>query len=192
MQHLKLPHALLSYEEKFWDTATANEIFAVLLTEISWEHQPIKLFGKTHLQPRLTAWYGDFAYTYSGLTLQPKNWHSLLLKIKTQIEQATGFAFNAVLLNQYRDGKDYMGWHADDEHGLGKNPVIASASFGTTRRFLLRKNDDHSQKQELPLSHGSLLVMAGETQSHYQHSIPKAMKVEGVRINLTFRKEGKA
>jgi alkylated DNA repair dioxygenase AlkB len=190
MQKINLPHALLSYQEKFWDTATASEIFKVLLAEIQWQHQPIKLFGKTHLQPRLTAWYGDFAYTYSGLTLQPQPWHPLLLQIRAAITQATGFEFNAVLLNQYRNGKDYMGWHADDEHGLGKNPVIASASFGATRRFLLRKNDDHSQKHEFNLSHGSLLVMAGETQSYYQHSIPKAMKVEGVRINLTFRKEG--
>ena len=114
--------------------------------------------------------------------------YCVLQSIKNKIEKVSGSKFNSVLLNYYRDGKDSMGWHSDDEPELGKNPVIASLSFGQKRVFHLRHRfDKEIPKVKLNLDHGSLLIMAGETQHFWQHQIPKtARKIEG-RINLTFR-----
>jgi len=110
--------------------------------------------------------------------------------LKSQIEHCAGVSFNSVLLNWYRDGQDSLSWHADNEKELGINPVIASASFGETRDFLVRRNDNPSVRLTLPLKHGTLLVMQGELQHYWQHSIPKRRKVSGFRFNLTFRKIG--
>ena len=147
------------------------------------------MFGKQIYQPRYTAWYGDSdkPYTYSGLTLQPKPWNKGLRYLKNEVDKIAGVTFNSVLMNWYRDGEDYMGWHADDEKELGKNPVIASVNFGATRRFLLRRKDDKKLKIEFPLKHGSLLIMKGELQHYWQHSVPKERKVKEDRFNLTFR-----
>src|SRR5690606_15717201 len=133
--------------------------------------------------PRLTAWYGDSgkSYTYSGIKSEPNEWNKGLLYLKQQIERVAGVEFNSVLLNWYRDGEDYLSWHADDEKELGLNPVIASVNFGETRDFFLRRNVDKSQKITIPLRHGTLLVMSGELQHHWQHSVPKRKRVDGSR-----------
>ena len=142
------------------------------------------------MQPRLTAWYGDagIAYRYSGITMQPEPWTRMLNEIKTRLEKFSGFTFNSVLLNLYRDGQDSMGWHRDDEKELGKNPAIGSVSFGDCRKFMIRHVQDRSLKNAINITNGSLLLMAGEMQHYWQHSIPKTAKPAGVRINLTFRK----
>ena len=144
----------------------------------------------TRASPRLSAWYGDPSarYAYSGLSLEPIPWFPVLAEIKAEVEAASGAVFNSVLANLYRDGADSMGWHSDDEPELGERPVIASASFGAIRRFRLR----HRHRRELdpvavPLNHGSLLIMKGDTQSNWKHQIPKTRKVSEPRVNLTFR-----
>jgi hypothetical protein len=176
---------------QFFDQGKADQFFSVLITEILWQHESIKLFNKDMLQPRLTAYYGDKNYCYSGIVMRSQPWHPLLLTIKTAIEVIANVNFNAVLLNQYRDGNDSMGWHSDDEKELVKNSVIASLSLGETRRFMLRRKDDHQVKIELNLAHGDLLIMGGETQQLWQHQIPKTGKKIASevkpRINLTFR-----
>jgi len=177
---------------QFFDQKKADQFFSVLITEISWQHESIKIFNKNMLQPRLTAYYGDKNYCYSGIIMQSQPWHHLLLIIKKAIEAIANVNFNAVLLNQYRDGNDSMGWHSDDEKELGKTSVIASLSLGETRRFMLRRKDDHQVKIELNLAHGDLLIMGGETQRFWQHQIPKTGKKIAPeiqpRINLTFRR----
>ncbi|HLM54443.1 MAG TPA: alpha-ketoglutarate-dependent dioxygenase AlkB, partial [Pseudoxanthomonas sp.] len=95
--------------------------------------------------------------------------------------------FNSVLANLYRSGRDAMGWHSDDERELGPEPVIASLSLGAARRFVLKSRHDPTLKREFVLPHGSLLVMAGQTQRHYRHCLPRTAKPTGERINLTFR-----
>jgi alkylated DNA repair dioxygenase AlkB len=141
-------------------------------------------------QPRLTAFYGDVQkpYSYSGIVMTPVEWNEELLFIKEKIETAINIHFTSVLLNFYRDGKDSMGWHADDEKELGENPVIASVSFGETRVFQMkhRKRKDVT-KRNIPLTNGSLLLMQGTTQHFWLHQIPKTTKQLSPRINLTFR-----
>ena len=156
---------------------------------VNWRHDKIKMFGKVVPLPRFSAWYGndDKPYTYSGLTLQPNAWNKGLIYIKEQIEKVSEVSFNSVLMNWYRDGDDYISWHADAEPELGKNPVIGSVNFGATRRFLLRRFDDNKEKIEIPLKHGTFLLMRGETQHFWQHSVPKEAKVNENRLNLTFR-----
>ena len=147
------------------------------------------MFGKTHPQPRLTAWYGDMAYRYSGLTMQPLPWTPLLLEIKNRVETITDHRFNSVLLNYYRDQADSMGMHSDDEKELGPNPAIASLSLGAERLFSLKhktRRDLKTLKQGLPDS--SLMLMRGETQKHWRHGIDKSRRAHGPRINLTFRR----
>lgn len=158
-------------------------------TNIRWKQDSLKLYGRDIPLPRLTAWYGDpgAAYTYSGIKSEPNPWTEGLLHLRNKIEQLVGTGFNSVLLNWYRDGRDSLSWHADDEKELGTDPVIASANFGATRDFQLRRNSDHDQVLTLPLAHGTLLVMRGELQRHWRHAVPKRARVAGSRFNLTFR-----
>lgn len=185
-----LPHDGEAYfYPELFSKKESDHYLNALLQEISWKQEPIVIFGKQVMQPRLTAWFGDEGkcYHYSGITMQPERWTKSLLKIKEQIEVIAGVTFNSALLNQYRDGKDSMGWHRDNEKELGHNPVIGSVSFGATRKFVLRHYQDHSLKRSVELSHGSLLLMQGKTQHCWMHSIPKTTKQLGSRINITFR-----
>lgn len=173
-----------------WRDIDKEKLSQVKFKNINWRHDKLKMYGKEVYLPRYSAWYGnkDKSYTYSGLTLQPNTWNKGLNYIKNKIEKVSNTKFNSVLMNWYRDGKDYIGWHSDAEKELGKNPVIGSVNFGATRRFLIRRKDDHSIKLEFPLMHGTLLIMRGELQHFWQHSVPKQKKVKKTRINLTFRK----
>lgn len=169
-------------------TATETTIFFTqLLEQIAWQQEPIKIFGKSILQPRLTAYYGTEAYKYSGITMQPLPWNTPLLEIKEKIEPLVNTEFNGVLLNLYRHGQDSMGWHSDDEKELAKDSVIASLSLGETRRFIFRRKDNHKIKVELNLADGDFFTMAGNTQKYWQHQVPKMAKSSQPRINLTFR-----
>ena len=165
---------------------SSEEVFARLRAETPWRQDSIVLFGKRHLQPRLTAWYGDASYTYSGLRLDPLPWTPLLAELRTAVEHACGRRFNSVLLNYYRNERDSMGMHSDDEPELGPEPAIASLSFGATRDFILR-HKRNKRTFKLTLHDGSLLLMSGTLQSHWLHGINKATRALGERINLTFR-----
>jgi alkylated DNA repair dioxygenase AlkB len=152
-----------------------------------WRQDELTLFGRKVLTPRLSCWVGDVPYTYSGLTLMPEPWSPAALVIRDLVEDFSGEKFNSVLLNLYRDGRDSMGWHCDDEPELGKNPVIASISLGAVRRFRLRHKQNHKTTVSVDLSEGSLLMMSGATQHHWQHCVPKTARPVGPRLNLTFR-----
>jgi alkylated DNA repair dioxygenase AlkB len=184
-----LPDADVVYYPNLFDNARANELFSKLITEVPWQQDAITVFGKTHPQPRLTALYGNEGkpYGYSNIVMQPHAWNALLVFVKNAVEDICGENFTTVLLNYYRDGKDSNGWHADNERELGKNPTIASVSFGAERVFQLKHNSDPNAKQNIVLAHGSLLVMKGTTQHFWKHQIPKTTKNIEPRINLTFR-----
>ena len=186
---LDLPDAEIIYYPQFFDLEQSDLIYTELLQDIAWQQDNITIFGKTHPQPRLTALYGNEGkpYSYSNIKMQPHPWNSLLQKIKYYIEETTGWQFTTVLLNQYRDGKDSNGWHADNEKELGTNPTIASLSFGSERVFQLKHNTIADAKKSIVLEHGSLLLMKGSTQHFWKHQIPKTVKPIGTRINLTFR-----
>lgn len=175
----------------FLNSTDADNYLSKLTNNIAWKHESIKLFGKFILQPRLTAYYGDKNYPYSGISMQSQPWTSTLLEIKAKIEEISSANFNAVLLNLYRDGNDSIGWHSDDERELADGSVIASLSLGETRRFIFRNRDDHTQKIERKLNHGDLLIMRDNTQKVWQHQVPKTTKTIAdkiqTRINLTFR-----
>ena len=161
-----------------------------LTADIPWRQESILVWGKMHLQPRLVAWYGDRGsdYTYSGITLTPLPWSDLLLEIKKRIETVTPASFNSVLLNYYRDNRDSMGFHSDDEPELGPRPVIASLSLGEERTFIMKHKLNKLVKPvRLKLASGSLLLMKGETQRYWSHGIAKESRPCGPRINLTFR-----
>lgn len=178
-----------NWREIDWRSVPAERLDEISFNNIAWKQDSMKLYGKSIPLPRLTAWYGDrgAAYTYSGIKSDPNQWNDGLLHIKRRIEDAIGSTFNCVLLNWYRDGKDSLSWHADDEKELGDNPTIASANFGAARDFQIRRNDNHDVKMTIPLTHGSILVMKGELQKHWKHSVPKRANVNGSRFNLTFR-----
>ena len=161
-----------------------------LLDETEWRQEIITLWGKQHLQPRLSAWHGDpgSGYSYSGVVLEPHPWTPTLSRIRSDVERATGSHFNSVLLNLYRNEEDSVGWHSDAEPELGPCPVIASLSLGETRTFRLRHKSRKDLKPLLlELTAGSLLLMAGKTQQCWQHAVMKERQRLGPRINLTFR-----
>jgi len=186
---LHLPDAEIIYYSHFFDKKEADAIFAQLTKDIPWQQDDIRVFGKIHPQPRLTALFGNEGkpYSYSNIKMQPHPWTQLLQKIKSYVESVSNTNFTTVLLNQYRDGKDSNGWHADNEKELGTNPIIASVSFGAERVFQLKHNSISGLKQNILLEHGSLLLMKGTTQHFWKHQIPKTAKPIGSRINLTFR-----
>lgn len=181
--------AQVSYVPSFIGFEEANELFNKLINDISWQQDDIVVFGKKFQQPRLTALYGNDgkSYSYSSLTMFPNKWNSLLMYIKEKVEEFMNVKFTTVLLNYYRDGNDSNGWHADNEKELGKNPTIASISFGAKRVFQMKHNTNKDQKFKIELEHGSLLIMKGTTQHFWKHQIPKSTKKVGPRINLTFR-----
>lgn len=187
------PGGRLSYQGQWLQSEAAALLFQTLLTALDWRQLPVRMFGRSLPQPRLTDFHGDSGtgYTYSGLSLHGRGWPPVLADLRDALARETGLVFNTVLCNLYRDGRDYMGWHADDEPELGRNPVVASVSLGAQRRFRLRPRAGRSGEPcELLLECGSLLLMSGDLQHHWQHQLPKALRVDKPRINLTFRQVG--
>lgn len=178
----------LTHTNDFITAATAQQLFALLRSELDWHEEYIKIYGKQQLVPRLVCWHGDeqAVYRYSGVDHFPLPWTPTLITLKQKLQQYTGHTFNSVLGNLYRDGKDSMGWHADNEKELGEQPYIASISLGETRLFKARHKNSR-QQVKIPLESGSLLVMSGKFQQYWQHCIPKSSRAMGPRINLTFR-----
>jgi len=177
------------YHADFISNQKAIGFFKKLLTTIPWQQDEVFIFGKKHITARKMAWYADndIAYTYSKSTKEALPWTAELLEIKRTVEQKTGEKFNACLLNLYADGAQGMGWHADDEKGIVPHSTIASVSLGVERKFVL-KHRATKQKVEVVLGNGSLLLMQGETQKHWLHSLPKSLKATSPRVNLTLRK----
>ncbi|MFN5954581.1 MAG: alpha-ketoglutarate-dependent dioxygenase AlkB family protein [Dolichospermum sp.] len=175
--------------QNFFSTKESIQLFEDLSSNVKWKQEIIQIFGKKMPIPRLTAWYGDEgkSYTYSGIEQHPEPWNTTLKFIKSKVEEIAKVSFNSVLINLYRHGKDSVSWHSDDEPELGKNPIIASVSFGATRRFSLRHKHSKNHKIAIDLTSGSLLLMQGETQHFWQHQIAKTAKESQPRINLTFR-----
>ncbi len=186
-QKLDMPNAEVIFYPRLFQTPASTQLLTDLLNQIEWKQEPIKIFGKSVLQPRLTAYYGTQVYTYSGVKMEPLPWNEPLLQIKAKIEPLVDTEFNGVLLNLYRDGQDYMGWHSDDEKDLAKGAVIGSLSWGDSSRLIFRRRDNHQIRAELNLSDGDFLTMGGDTQKFWQHHVPKTAKSTQPRINLTFR-----
>ncbi len=173
----------------FFNKQESDALFEDLRTGVRWKQEPIKLFGKEIMQPRLTAWYSDpgIRYSYSGITMQGTDWNVSLQLIKTRLETFFKLPCNSALLNLYRDGHDSMGWHRDNEKELGQHPTIISVNFGATRKFQLREYKSKQNLISLELQHGSVLIMKGESQPHWEHRVPKQTKLSDPRINITFR-----
>jgi alkylated DNA repair dioxygenase AlkB len=186
---LNLPDAIFEYYPAFFTPKKADEFYKLLLEETSWQQDTITVYGKNHLQPRLTALYGNEGkpYKYSNILMHPNPWNATLIHIKELIEEKTNQRFTTVLLNLYRNERDSNGWHADNEKELGRNPIIASLSLGEDRTFQLKHNTIKNVKQNLILKHGSLILMKEGSQIHYKHQIPKSSSSKKTRINLTFR-----
>ena len=184
-----LPDADVDFFEQFYSPARAQELFHLLLAELQWQQESLQIYGKWHRVPRLSALYGasNVQYTYSGIAHTALPWTSALLEIKNDLEQATQAKFNSVLANLYRNGRDSNGWHADNEPELGSQPIIASVSLGAARDFHFKHRQlaQHNYTQEL--TSGSLMVMGGAMQAHWLHQLPKRLRVQDSRINLTFR-----
>lgn len=198
LRPLPLQDADLAFDPDWLPMEEAQTLFMALQTTIPWEVHQIRLFGRTVDSPRLSCWIGDAgaSYGYSGTRFEPRPWPSVLLPMRARLRDAIGVDFNSVLANLYRDGRDYMGWHNDNETALGPRPVIASLSLGATRRFVLKrrvvagaaKQGGHSRPFVMSLDTGSLLLMRGDTQWHYKHALPRTAKAVTPRINLTFRR----
>lgn len=185
---------LLPYQGIVWDYGkvlspeACENYFAELFKKMPWEADELMMFGRRIITKRKTAWIGDqgIRYTYSHRTKIPTPWSPPLIEIKTKIEKITSAQFNACLLNLYHSGQEAMGWHSDDEKELGNDPLIASLSLGTARKFSFRHKTT-KEKVSLELVDGQLLLMKGETQKYWSHSLHRSAKIHEPRINLTFR-----
>jgi len=190
MVRFDLPDADVALWPRFLTRSEADRGLVELQREILWRQDKIQMWGRTHDVPRLQQWFADdgLCYTWSHIRMEPAPWHRFLLVLRQRLFELLGLDFNTALANLYRDGRDTVGWHADDEPELGEAPIIASLSLGATRDFVLR----HRQRRDLPattipLEHGSLLLMRGTTQACWEHALPRRLKVAAPRVNLTFR-----
>lgn len=164
-----------------------EEVFAELLATVPWEERSFRIFGRTVPMPRLIQMYGPHGYRYSGQEHPSRPLSPVLEGLRRQVEQAAGLPFNSVLLNLYRDGRDSMGWHTDDDYPHGGQPAVASLSLGATRRFRLRARSGEGAGVDLELRHGELILLSGEALADWSHSVPKERGPVGPRINLTWR-----
>ena len=191
LKRIPMQDAEVYYRRQVSLAEPRHAVMRYLIDEVPWRAETIVMWGKTFLQPRLIAWYGDPGknYTYSGIRLDPLPWTQTLLDIKRSIETVAGNHFNSVLLNYYRDHRDSMGLHSDDEPELGERPIIASFSLGEERTIIFKHKTNRDMKPvRLRLASGSLLLMKGQTQRHWKHGINKETCLYGPRVNLTFRR----
>lgn len=181
--------AALRMYPAFLSPEDADRLFNHLLVEADWRQREIEVGGRTCRMRRLTDYYGDFAYKYSGLCMEAKPWLPALLDLRSQVQIETGFDGNGALLNYYEDGLHGIDWHQDNEPALGLDPVVASLSLGAERLFELR-HINHSDRAPLGivLIPGSLLLMAGKTQTYWKHRIRPTSLPVGKRINITLRR----
>jgi alkylated DNA repair dioxygenase AlkB len=175
----KLPDTELRLWQHFFDKNRSDYYYKILLESSPWQQRIRKMYDRIVPDPRLTAYYGGE---------HGHSWTPLLSEIKTAVEKITEIKFDRVLLNLYRDGKDSVAWHSDNLPADGKHHPIASVTFGETKIFKVR----HKMRRDIPaldipLTHGSLLLMGETMQAHYEHHIPKTARHIGPRINLTFR-----
>ena len=189
LQRIDLAGAELWLDGAWLPATDADALLAALHEEVPWEVHRIRMFGREVDSPRLSCWIGDpgAVYTYSRTRFAPRPWPAALVPVRERLRVTLGEDFNSVLANRYRDGRDRMGWHSDDEPELGPQPAIASISLGATRRFALKPRGEGGSLA-LDLPHGSLLVMRGDTQARYRHALPGTARPVGERINLTFRR----
>ena len=188
--YYEFPLDLLDYNGGFLAAAEADALFESLLNTVPWRQATRKMYGTVKATPRLTAWYGDDSKSrqLGGRNVAVQQWTGELWSLKEKTEHYSGHSFNSVLLNLYRDAGDSVAWHRDKESELGNRPVIASVSLGQVRNFDFRSLGDHRRRYSLPLAHGSLLIMKGDLQEHWEHRIAKSVLPMRPRINLTFRK----
>lgn len=186
---IRLTDAELELFPHFVTETEAEQLFQQLYKAVDWQTETIRIAGVERLVPRLTAWYGDqgASYRYSGITHHPVAWTEALLVLKRRVETLCQSDFNSALLNLYRDGRDSVAWHSDDEPELGAQPAIASFSLGASRTFQLKHKKHKDLRHKLTLTSGSLLVMRGDTQKCWLHQVPKEPAITEPRINITFR-----
>jgi alkylated DNA repair dioxygenase AlkB len=187
---LPIPEADVSFLDRLNLPLAPEALLKILIANVSWKAEKVTVWGKKYDQPRLIAWYGDKGknYTYSGIAMTPDMWSPELLELKNVVESVVGFKFNSALLNYYRNERDSMGFHSDDERELGPTPVIASVSVGENRTFVFKhKSSDTIKPVRLNLTSGSLLLMKGDTQRNWKHGIEKERSPCGARVNITFR-----
>ena len=175
-----------SYAPDWMAPGEADALLAGLLAETPWEDHVFSIFGRTVPMPRRIALYGPIGYAYSGVVHPPRAMTPRLDAVRARVEEATGLPFNTVLVNLYRDGQDSMGPHSDDDYAHGGQPAVASVSVGAARSFVLLRKEG-KERVRLDLTHGSLLLMSGESQRAWRHAVPKTSREVGVRVNMTFR-----
>lgn len=178
----------VSILKNYFSEKQSQKFMAKIPGEVIWRNDKITMFGKTYPQARKVAWHGDegLTYIYTRIKMVSPGWTETLKEITEKVSREIEHEFNSALVNYYRDGKDHMSWHRDDEPELNKNPVIASVSFGASRDFYFKHND--GEQVHLSLDSGDLLIMAGETQTYWKHALPKRLKVDQPRMNITLRK----
>lgn len=203
-QQLQRPGLCLRHWRGWLTPAAAAHLLARLQAEVPWKQEAITLYGRRHPLPRLTCWMADpgCGYRYSGLANVLESWSPAAEQLRQELEAVSGWRFNSLLLNRYRDGRDAMGWHADDEPELDPAAPIASLSLGAPRDFRLRPRPSPRRPPGAPppagystscapfnleLHNGDLLLMEPPTQLWWQHAVPRRLRLQQERLNLTFR-----
>jgi alkylated DNA repair dioxygenase AlkB len=189
---LETTNSQVLYQPSFLTSNESQILYNYFLHNIAWQHDQAKIYGKTIITKREIAWFADkgYDYNYSGTSRIAQEWNSEVLKLKQKLENETGHKFNSCLLNLYHDGSEGMAWHSDDQNHLEPDSPVAIISLGSERFFKLRETKIRDNQRKLILEKGSLLLMLDQTQTHWQHEIPKMTAVKEPRISLTWRRMG--
>lgn len=179
--------SLVTYHPGYLNRRHSDELLTWMLDCAPWENDRPMVFGKIREVKRQTCAFGDkgVTYTYSGMQKSCNDWPQLLDHVLTSLMHDTSTWFNFALANHYPDGSAGIGKHADDEKDIVKGSPIVGLSLGHTRDFILYQ--DGKKVASVPLQHGSLIVMWGETQQHYKHAVPVRAGVKAPRVSITFR-----
>ena len=177
------------YIPGFLAPGEAHALFDEVIAAANWQQESHAMFGRRVIAPRLTAWYGEpgATYRYSGVERAAGPWLPPIRKLAAEVENTVGWRFNYVLVNRYRDGRDMLGWHADDEVDLGEVPVLAAVSVGAERVFRMRPRGGGASAA-IVLGHGSLLLMWGNSQRDFKHCLPRTRRPVGERLSFTLRR----
>lgn len=187
------------YTSEFINKIDSKVIFKILEKRLVYNpanESKVLILGKYIDIPRTQTAYGDPGtfYKFAGNVVYAKNWlnngpvENIVRDIGEKLELYSGTKFNFVLINRYKNGSQYIGFHSDDEEGLGDEPKIAGVSFGAIRPIYFQNKKTGTTDIKIDLEPGSVLLMNHPTNVYWKHSIPKTSKEIGIRISLTYRK----
>jgi alkylated DNA repair dioxygenase AlkB len=161
----------------------SDVVFDELAGEARWQQRTVRMYDRVLPEPRLTAGWSTDPDDEAGSNGAP----TVLRHMTRALSGRYEVDFDRVWVNLYRDGADSVAWHGDRNRLVMSRPLVATVSLGARRRFLLRPRGTSRALHRLEPGHGDLVVMGGECQAEWEHTVPKTAQRVGARMSVTIR-----